>query len=568
MSQVPDISSEKPRASGVEDVGNNTLAPEAPRTNELSHEAAEAARATEAEQNMTLLQGLRKYPKAVAWSVMISTAIVMEGFDKVLITNLFANPPFREKYGTLQPDGGYELSSTWQTALSIASMAGEIVGLGINGIVAERIGYRKTIMMAMVLVIAFIFITFFAQSVGQLLAGQVLLGLPWGVFQTITVTYAAEVCPTALRSYLTSYVNLCWVIGQFIASGALRGLSDRTDQWSYRIPFALQWIWPLPIMVGVFLAPEGPWWLVRTGQREKAKQALRRLASTSEKDAVDHDATISMMEQTNAMEKALVAGTSYTDCFKGTNLRRTEIACLTWFAQIFSGVAFMSYSSYFYQQAGLPTNHAFTMTLVQYGLGAIGTMLSWVLMVHIGRRTLYLTGIFGMFVLQLVIGSIGAAVDTTKNEGAAWGTGSMLLIITMIYDMTVGPVCYSLVSEIPSTRLRGKTIVIARSTYNVGNIIVSVIAPRMLNESDGWGWGAKGGFFWAGCGVLCITWAYFRLPEPKGRTYGELDVLFEDRVSARKFAKTKVDPAAAAEHIIKTDEKRASIAAQGHRESE
>lgn len=49
------------------------------------------------------------------------------------------------------------------------------------------------------------------------------------------------------------------------------------------------------------------------------------------------------------------------------------------------------------------------------------------------------------------------------------------------------------------------------------------------------------GFFWAGaCFLLCV-WTYFRLPEPKGRTYGELDVLFEHKVSARKFHKTKVD---------------------------
>jgi len=39
-----------------------------------------------------------------------------------------------------------------------------------------------------------------------------------------------------------------------------------------------------------------------------------------------------------------------------------------------------------------------------------------------------------------------------------------------------------------------------------------------------------------------VVWVYFRLPEPRGRTYGELDMLFEQRVSARKFAETKVDP--------------------------
>ncbi len=43
--------------------------------------------ATEKEQNMTLMQGIRLYPKAIAWSVLISTCIVMEGYDVALINN-------------------------------------------------------------------------------------------------------------------------------------------------------------------------------------------------------------------------------------------------------------------------------------------------------------------------------------------------------------------------------------------------------------------------------------------------------------------------------------------------
>lgn len=52
---------------------------------------------------------------------------------------------------------------------------------------------------------------------------------------------------------------------------------------------------------------------------------------------------------------------------------------------------------------------------------------------------------------------------------------------------------------------------------------------------------AYSGFFWAGTCFLCVVWIYFRLPEPKGRTYGELDILFEHKVSARKFKGTNVD---------------------------
>jgi SP family general alpha glucoside:H+ symporter-like MFS transporter len=47
--------------------------------------------------------------------------------------------------------------------------------------------------------------------------------------------------------------------------------------------------------------------------------------------------------------------------------------------------------------------------------------------------------------------------------------------------------------------------------------------------------------FWAGACAVLFTWSYFCLPEPKGRTYGELDALFERNISARKFASTVVD---------------------------
>ena len=36
-------------------------------------------------------------------------------------------------------------------------------------------------------------------------------------------------------------------------------------------------------------------------------------------------------------------------------------------------------------------------------------------------------------------------------------------------------------------------------------------------------------------------YTYFRVPEPSGRTFAELDLLFERGVSARKFATTKID---------------------------
>ncbi|KAG8417305.1 hypothetical protein J3459_012399 [Metarhizium acridum] len=161
----------------------------------------------------------------------------------------------------------------------MARLVGQIFGLFVNGVIADRFGYRKTLIGALVGCIAFIFIVFFAESLTQLLIGQMLIGVPWGVFQTLTTHICPpRCCPYAsANAYLTTYVNLCWVMGQFIASGVLRAMVSRDDKWGYKIPFALQWMWPLyPCLSAIYLAPESPWWLFAAIASTDAKKSLAR----------------------------------------------------------------------------------------------------------------------------------------------------------------------------------------------------------------------------------------------------------------------------------------------------
>ncbi|WWD16321.1 hypothetical protein CI109_100747 [Kwoniella shandongensis] len=497
----------------------------------------ESARAAvDAEHNMTLKEALKRYPQAVGWSVLLSAAIIMEGFDVVLINNFYALPQFAEKYGEPLGDGKYTITAAWQAGLSNGAQVGEIIGLMLNGWASERFGYRKTMIAALTMMICAIFIPFFAQNIQTLLAGEILQGIPWGVFQTLTTAYAAEISPVALRPYLTAYVNICWVIGQLIASGVLRAVLGWDSQWAYRVPFALQWVWPVPILVGCIFAPESPWWQVRKGYLSEARRTVKRLNKGATEEQIE--GSVSLMIHTNAIEKSISAGTSYWDCFKGIDLRRTEIASGAWAIQNLCGSAFMGYSTFFLEQAGLPTEHAFDLSIGQYAIGMCGTAFSWYLMNHFGRRTLYLAGLIGMVTFLIVIGGMGFI--STSNTGAQWAIGALLLCYTALYDGTVGPVCYCLVAEISSTRLRAKTVVIARIAYNIFGIINAVIMPYFLNAKE-LNWGAKTGLFWAGMCFLCLIWTYFRCPEPRGRTYGELDVLFENKVSARKFSSTVVD---------------------------
>jgi SP family general alpha glucoside:H+ symporter-like MFS transporter len=480
--------------------------------------------ATEKEHNMTLMQGIKLYPKAIAWSMLISTLIVMEGFDIALINNLYGFQAFNQKFGVQQPDGSWQIPAAWQAGLSNGANVGEIIGLFINGIVSERIGYRYTILGCLVLIAGFTAIFFTAQNVQTLLVAEILCGIPWGVFQTLTVTYASEVCPVALRGYLTTYVNFCWGLGQLIAIGVIRAMLDRDDHWAYRIPFALQWMWPVPLFIGIAFAPESPWWLVRKGRIADAKRSLLRLTSLDRDTGFDADETISMMVHTTNLEEKITSGASYLDCFKGVNLRRTEIVCMTWAMQNLSGNSFSNYSTYFLQQAGLDEKSSYSFAMGQYAINMVGVFGAW---------------LCGLCIMLFIMGFLGLT-PSAQREASAIATGSMMIVWALVYQLTVGTVCYSLVAELSTRRLQIKTVVLGRNAYNIVGIANSVLTPYMLNPSA-WNWGNYAGFFWAGICFCCIIYTYFRLPEPRGRTFAELDMLFEHGISARKFASTKVD---------------------------
>ena len=138
-----------------------------------------------------------------------------------------------------------------------------------------------------------------------------------------------------------------------------------------------------------------------------------------------------------------------------------------------------------------------------------------------------------MTILLFLTGGLGFA----DSKSGKMATGSMLLIYTFVYDLTIGPMCYCIVGEIPSSKLRAKTVMLARNLYNVAGIIVAIVTPYMLNPTE-WNWKAKSAFLWAGIAIVSATWVYFELPETKGRTFAELDKLFIDKVPARKFKST------------------------------
>lgn len=170
----------------------------------------DAKQATEFEKSLTIGKAIRMYPKATCYSLILSLSLIMEGYDTALLGGFFGYPTFQKKFGVGPlPDGSYQLTAIWQSGLQNGVQVGEIIGLWIAGMLAERFGYKKTMLGALVMMICVIFIMFFAQNIEMLMAGEILCGLPWGAFQTLTTTYAADISPPVLRPYLTTFNNMC-----------------------------------------------------------------------------------------------------------------------------------------------------------------------------------------------------------------------------------------------------------------------------------------------------------------------------------------------------------------------
>lgn len=137
---------------------------------------ADAQDANDREHELTFFQALRLYPKGVFWSIVLSTTVVMEGYDTKLIGTLFAQPAFQRAFGQEYKKGSYQVSAQWQTGLNNGSQCGQIIGLLLAGFISERYGFRKTLITGLVLITGLIFLSFFAPNIVVLEVGQILIG--------------------------------------------------------------------------------------------------------------------------------------------------------------------------------------------------------------------------------------------------------------------------------------------------------------------------------------------------------------------------------------------------------
>ena len=90
---------------------------------------------------------------------------------------------------------------------------------------------------------------------------------------------------------------------------------------------AIQWIFPVILLIGLPCAPESPWWLVRKGRYEDAERVLTHLGGPT----IDAKLQRQQIRETIELENMYAATSTYMDCFRGRSclFQKSKIR-LTW----------------------------------------------------------------------------------------------------------------------------------------------------------------------------------------------------------------------------------------------
>ncbi|KAK9327392.1 general substrate transporter [Lipomyces starkeyi] len=485
--------------------------------------------ATRIDHEQTKWECAKQNPRAVACIIGLLWVLTLAGFDNQAGSIAVSIPQFRKDFGHYF-NGGYVLDASWQSAISGAPLASWVTGALMAVWIADQIGRKPTLFCALTITLAGATLEFVSTTIQIFFAGKFLNGFGIGFIQSVGVTYIAEISPMTIRGIATGASNISMCIGPFVCYLISDGLSKRVDRWAYRGIFCAQWGFAGVALLFLFFIPESPWYLVR---KNKEAAALRSLQKLSEKHSLEFtEQRLAVIRATIIDAADLTQGSSYLECFRGVNLRRTMVACMPMTIQQLSGVNFISnYSTYYYQLAGFSTEKSFQISCGAQALSVSGTIVSLFLLDRFGRRPLLFYGLLSVASLLVIIGGLATQKHNHSAINAACG---LIASYNFFYNLGLSSVCYAIMAETATARLRVKTTGLAIAISHSLTCMWAFVLPFLFNP-DHLNLGAKTSFIFGGFGVILLVYLWFCQPETANRSFAEIDEMYAKKVSARQF---------------------------------
>jgi sugar porter (SP) family MFS transporter len=439
-------------------------------------------------------------------------------------------PAFRRDYGYLFEEQ-YVIPASWQTAFNVISSPGGFFGGFLCSWIADRFGRKASLLVAVLFCTGGIVGEIVSTTRVAFLMSKLVLGFGLGFYLTLGPMMTSELTPVVFRGIATAGVNLGIALGQLLSNSAIAGFGNRDDKWSYCGPFALQLSFSVLLLLGLPFAPESPVFLIRKGRSDEALRVLQKLYG----DRVDTGAKLAGLEATIAEEES-GSRASLIDCFRGTNLIRTMISMGVFVCQHAVGIIFvLGFSSYFFQLAGLDTSKSFDLGVGVTACGVAGNIASWFIINNVGRRP---TFVWGMAVLTVMLFFIGI-MDVIPSTGARWAQAATTVIWAFVYFFSIGAMAFAVLGETSSSALRAPTMALATATQSVMGVAMNFAIPYMINPDEG-NLRGKVGFVFGGLGLIGTIWSFFFVPELKGRTFREIDIMFSEKVPPRRMGSYRI----------------------------
>lgn len=287
------------------------------------------------------------------------------------------------------------------------------------------------------------------------------------------------------------------------------------------------------LIIGYPFFPESPYFILsKKKDTVFAEKELRRIYGGKDQALLAAE-LVRIQKLVNddetALRNAKAQGPPIQQCFRGTNLKRTLISLLPPATQQFIGAAFvLGYITYFLSL--LHIHNFFTVSVVLYVCMFMSNVAAFPLIEISGRRTLMVMGIFSLTLIELLMGIMGAV----NNAGSLWVTLVCIFLWAIFYQVSIGAVGLAIASEIATPRLRPITISLVGFMQGASGWLIGFVSPYMINPDAG-NLGAKVGFVFAGFGVPLCVLIFLYIPETKGLSFEDLDMLFENKINTRFF---------------------------------
>lgn len=334
--------------------------------------------------------------------------LIVRGFENQASGSVVSIPVFKKKFGVLQENGQYFIDTRWLSALNGGGTAASIIGSWAGLWLADRYGTKPIVLGATAVNIVSVGVEFSATSIEMFFGGKAMNFVAIGAFLSVCTAYVSDISPIAIRATLIGFCNLSQYISPFIAAIMANSTAAWDTDWSWKSLIAAQWGFACFALLGQIFMPESPIYLVNKGKTAVAKKSLERMYT----DSVDAEAHLERIKFTLAESEVSKKSSSYIDCFKGTNLRRTLIVILVFMSEPMSGLGFIgSYGALMYQYVGISEERSFHLAIGGQILSISGATFALLLSDLIGRRPNYIVGCFALSLL-LICMAVSGSINT------------------------------------------------------------------------------------------------------------------------------------------------------------